>query len=159
MVTFFEGTWEIVLQISAALGVLAAIFGSLYVIITKFGWFNGIIQKRQIKKRLESCPQKAVCDLARSHQNEQIMALLKLLEKMQSGILMAQGGLIAIHCTMAIQRGYLPLYDRTWLQNAFDEYTAAGGNHGVERLFNEAMALQDTPPKSRRCTDTKNTIV
>lgn len=144
--SFVTGIWEQFVQLAAALGVLVAFLGGLGYIISKSSKVKRIISAKQIRRRMDTCPMKIECQVKNKEQDEQI-------KRMDTGFLMMQGGLIALHCTIAIQRGYLSKYDRVWLQNAFDDYQKKGGNHGVEDLFNEAMALPETPQKNRRCTD------
>lgn len=144
--SFVTGIWENFVQLAAAFGVLVAFLGSLAWVISKSTFVAGKISARQIKHRLETCPQKAVCDVAQCRQDDQIKQLKDI-------SLLAQGGTIALHCSIAIQRGYLSLYDRTWLKNAYEAYAKAGGNHGVDELYREALLLQDHPTRSRRITD------
>lgn len=153
MAEFWNGTIGIVLQLSAALGVIAAIFGSVYVIVTKTGWLNGVIEKRQIKKRLESCPQKAIIAVNQAKQESKVEQLHAQLLESNKRTLMLQGSHIVLFCISAQDRGYLPRYERNWLQDLFDDYKSAGGNHGVSEIFAETMLLPDCPPRTRRKTD------
>lgn len=146
MAEFFSAIWENFVQFATAFAIFIGFLIGVAWLVSKTTWFANRIEKRRIKRRLETCPQKAFCDVLQAKQDTQI-------KEMKTLVLMAQGGTIALHCAFAIQRGYLPLYDRVWLQNAYDEYTKAGGNHGVDQLFNQAMALPEFPPKNRRCTD------
>ena len=144
--SFVTGIWENFIQLAAAFGVLVGFLIGLAWMISQSKTVKTWWSEKQEKKRMETCPMRVECNIKNKEQDEQI-------KRMDKGFLMMQGGLIALHCTIAIQRGYLSKYDRVWLQNAFDDYQKKGGNHGVEDLFNEALALPETPIKNRRCTD------
>lgn len=48
---------------------------------------------------------------------------------------------IVTKCEKYIQEGYLPDYIRSCLEALFEQYTALGGNSGVEALVKQAFEL------------------
>ena len=138
--------WEYIEFFAARLAVIVGIVLGLYALAQKWDPIARRISAHRIRKRMDSCPMRIDCMAHDEAQNKQI-------KLMQDTYLMIQGGLIAIHCKMAIKDDYLPLYDREWIENSWDDYSNKGGNHGVERLVTLALALPENPPKNRRCTD------
>ena len=150
---FLIGVWDKVAQLSIALGVIAGICMSVYIIITKTHWFNEKIETKKEKHRMETCPQKAVIDAFKAKQDIKVEELhTQLLEANQSSLQM-HGSHIVLFCIFVKFRGFLDRYERQWLQDSFDSYQKKGGNHGVEDIFKETMLLPECPPRSRRKTD------
>lgn len=48
---------------------------------------------------------------------------------------------IVSKCENYLKEGYLPEYARYCLEDLFKQYTALGGNHGVEVLVNKCFNL------------------
>lgn len=153
MMAFLQGTWGIVLQLSAALGVIAAILISIWVIVTKLGLFTGVIERRAIKKRLESCPQKAAMEAMHAKQEGKIEQLHRQLVESNIRTCMLHGSHIVVFCAFAQFRGFLPLYERDWLRKSFKEYKDNGGNGGVEEIYNVTMALPERLPRARKTVE------
>jgi len=143
MPQFLEGTWEIVVQLSLALGIIASIAISLYVIITKSSLCSSTYTKWQTKRRLKTCPQTAIMATYRDDQEVKVNTLHDQLLDSNHRTLIMHGSHIVLFCMFVQFRGFLPRYERVWLQNSMEEYTDSGGNHGVEEIFTETMKLPE----------------
>jgi hypothetical protein len=141
--------WENTQPILAAIVLFAAGLTAIGVIASKFG----VVGKIMAKLRLASCPQKAAFDQRQTHQDLKIEQVHKQLLGLAEDTTLSMGAQIAMHCAIAIQRGYFPFYERAFVQSLMDRYRERGGNHGVDLIFDKAMLLPDEPEKKRRCTD------
>ncbi len=158
MVHFLEHTWEIVLQLSVAVGVVAGIFIGVYVIITKSAWFNIKWAKHLEKKRLLSCPQtaviaqqEAVAKMLNEEQCKKTSELHHQLLESNCRTITLHGSHLVLFCMFSKFRGFLPRYEREWLATSFQEYVDGGGNHGVSEIYAETMLLPLVP--KRRASD------
>ena len=155
MLTFLAGTWDKIVQLSVALGVIAAIAMSIYIIATKFGLFSNIIEKRREKHRLETCPQTAVMALYKKQQEIKVEQLHQQLIEANTRAIMLHGSHLVVFCSFMQFRGFMPMYERDWLRKSFKEYKESGGNGGVEDIYKATMLLPECPPRTRSKEDKK----
>lgn len=155
---FLQRSWEVVLQLSVALGILAGILISVYVIVTKTSWFKNKWAKHLMKKRLSNCPQTeiiaaqdAISRIMAEESLKKVKELHTQLNESNSRTTTLHGSHLVLFCMFAKFRGFLPRYEREWLATSFEEYTDSGGNHGVGEIYAETMELPLTP--KRRSTD------
>lgn len=49
-----------------------------------------------------------------------------------------------------VERGYCPVYAKDAVQREYEAYHALGGNGVITELYNDIMALPETPPKQAK---------
>ena len=138
--------WDIFLALVAALGVLASGIGSVWFILTKFGITARLITKKRIQHRLETCPQKAVCEVYNTRRDHKIEELRLELVKANERNAELHGSHIVLFCMFGKFKGYLDRYEKLWLKNNVDSYT--GKDNGIMDIFNETMKLPEKPPRT-----------
>lgn len=109
------------------------------VIITAIlGFITALIQLRTNKKTKES--DKTLIELKKevNKKLEENDVNNKVMEKSMMILLRSQ---IVSKCEAYQAMGYLPDYARSCLTDLFDQYTALGGNHGVNVLVDEVLKL------------------
>lgn len=153
MEEFAQGTWDNIVQLGVALTVIAGIVGSIWFLADKSGLLAKIITRRQIRHRLDTCPQKAALEAIKITQDHKIDSLNKQLESANMCNLMLQGSHIVLFCMFAKFRGFLPRYEREWLRNTMTDYENKGGNHGVKDIFEETMLLPESPKVRRKAAE------
>jgi len=146
---YIKELWESTQPILAAIVLFAAGLTALGVIASKFGIVGNIMTRL----RLASCPQKAAFDQRQTHQDIKIEQVHKQIIGLAEDTTLSMGAQIAMHCSLAIQRGNFPFYEKAFVQSLMDRYRERGGNHGVDLIFDKAMLLPEETEKKRRCTD------
>lgn len=63
------------------------------------------------------------------------------------------GGLIVFYCAFSQTRGYIPPFEKVWLDSVMKDYDETQQNHGVHAVYDEACKLPTHAQKTRRCTD------
>jgi hypothetical protein len=149
MKEWLQTAWAQLSPPLSAIVLFGAALGAAIFIASKLG----VIGKIMVRQRLNTCPQKAAFDQRQAHQDVKIQEVHTQILGLAEDATLAMGGQIAMHCTFAIQRDFFPIYEKEWVQNLMDRYKARGGNHGVDIIFEKAMALPDEPKRARRCTD------
>ena len=142
----FKMVWDFVLPLTAALGIIASLIGSVFFILTKFGFTARVISKKRIQHRLETCPQKAVCEVYNSKRDLKIEELHAEIVKANARAEELHGSHIVLFCMFGKFKGSLDRYEKLWLKNNVDSYT--GKDNGIMDIFNEAMLLPENPPRA-----------
>lgn len=147
-----EGSfWDLVLAFSGALAVIVSILGSILFILSKFGFIAKFFTAKQIKHRLETCPQKALCDIYDAKRDIKVHEIQIQLSETSNSNIELQGSHIVLFCIFAKYRKFLSRYERLFLHNIYENYEKKGGNEhlSVTEIYHETMALPEHEPKPR----------
>jgi len=142
----FKMVWDFVLALTAALAILASCLGSIIFLLTKFGITAKYITKKRIQKRLETCPQIAVCGVYNAKRDHKIEELHQELIKANERNAELHGSHIVLFCMFAKYRGSLDRYEKLWLTNNVGSYI--GKDNGIEDIYNETLLLPEKPPRT-----------
>ena len=142
----FKMVWDFVLALTAALAILTSCLGSIIFLLTKFGITAKYISKKRIQKRLETCPQIAVCGVYNAKRDHKIEELHQELIKANERNAELHGSHIVLFCMFAKFKGSLDRYEKLWLDNNVEHYT--GKDNGIADIYKETLLLPEKPPRT-----------
>lgn len=75
--------------------------------------------------------------------------IVKSNKTMRNSMVLILRSQIVGKCETYLEKGFLPDYARSCLEDLFEQYTSLGGNHGVNKLVDQCFELAPMKKKER----------